>query len=39
MTQYTSGRPDAEIARESRTPVRLPAQMSAPIFQGWGPKF
>ena len=39
MTQLINNRPDAEIAREARTPVRLPDQMAAGIFQGWGPKF
>ncbi len=39
MTHFTSSRPDAEIAREARTPVRLPDQMSAGLFPGWGPKF
>jgi hypothetical protein len=36
---YTTIRPEIEIARESRTPVRLPQQASSVLFQGWGPKF
>jgi hypothetical protein len=39
MTSFTTSRPDTEIAREARTPVRLPEQMAARLFQGWGPKF
>ena len=39
MTCFTTNRPDYEQARETRTPVRLPAQMASGIFQGWGPKF
>ena len=39
MTHFTISRPDAELARESRTPVRLPEQLSSSLFQGWGPKF
>jgi hypothetical protein len=39
MTRFTTARPDSEMAREARTPVRLPEQMSAGLFQGWGPKF
>lgn len=39
MTQYTTIRPDSETARETRTPVRLPAQASSALFPGWGPKF
>jgi hypothetical protein len=31
-------RPEAEIAREARTPVRLPV-LGSSMFQGWGPKF
>jgi len=31
-------RPDADLAREARTPVRVPA-IPATLFQGWGPKF
>jgi hypothetical protein len=29
----------SEIAREARTPVRLPDQRATGIFPGWGPKF
>ncbi len=36
MTRFIS-RPDENEARETR--ARIPQQMSAPIFQGWGPKF
>ena len=39
MTLFTTDRNDAEMAREARTPVRLPDQMSSRLFQGWGPKF
>ncbi len=28
-----------EIAREARTPVRLPDRRSSELFPGWGPKF
>ena len=38
MTHFTTTR-DPEIARELRTPVRLPDQMNHSLFQGWGPKF
>ena len=38
MTRYIN-RPDAEAARETRTPVRLPEQYNIAMFQGWGPKF
>lgn len=38
MTRFIE-RPQAELARENRTPVRRPDQMSIPLFQGWGPKF
>jgi hypothetical protein len=31
-------RPESDIAREARTPVRLPEQLvTARVFQGWGP--
>ena len=36
MTQFLN-RPNNETVRETR--VRIPEQMAAPIFQGWGPKF
>ncbi len=36
MTRFIS-RPEENEVREAR--VRIPYQMSAPIFQGWGPKF
>ncbi len=36
MTRYIN-RPEDNASRETR--VRLPGQMSSPIFQGWGPKF
>ena len=36
MTRFIT-RPDQDEAREAR--VRIPQQMSAPIFHGWGPKF
>ncbi len=39
MTRYLPDRPDAELAREARTPVRLPLQSGSAIFPGWGPKF
>jgi len=39
MTRFTTNRPDSEMAREARTPVRLPDQMTTGLFQGWGPKF
>ena len=40
MTRYINNRPDAaEVAREARTPVRLPQMTSSSMFQGWGPKF
>ncbi len=38
MTRYTTLRPEPEMARETRTPVRLPDTMSTAIFHGWGPK-
>jgi hypothetical protein len=31
-------RPEVEIAREARTPVRVPV-LGSTLFQGWGPKF
>lgn len=37
MTQFIN-RPDPEVAREARTPVRLPAQIASGLFPGWGPK-
>jgi hypothetical protein len=36
MTRFIN-RPDENDVRQVR--VRIPAAMSAPIFQGWGPKF
>jgi hypothetical protein len=39
MTRYINTRTEAEIAREARTPVRLPQTTSSTMFQGWGPKF
>jgi hypothetical protein len=39
MISFTINRPDPEMARETRTPVRLPEQMNAALFPGWGPKF
>jgi hypothetical protein len=36
MTRFID-RPQDTEAREAR--VRLPQQMSTPLFQGWGPKF
>jgi len=39
MTRFITNRPEADQARETRTPVRVPEQMSAALFQGWGPKF
>lgn len=36
MTRYII-RPNVDTGRETR--VRIPEQMAAPIFQGWGPKF
>jgi hypothetical protein len=38
MTHLTINRPDNDVAREARTPVRMPAPMGG-MFQGWGPKF
>jgi hypothetical protein len=38
MTQFRTERPDAEIARESRTPVLPRERMAGGLFQGWGPK-
>ncbi len=38
MTRFIN-RPDAELCREARTPVRIPDQLSSRLFQGWGPKF
>ena len=37
MTRFISRPVDTEIARTAI--VRVPQQMSAPLFQGWGPKF
>jgi hypothetical protein len=41
MTRHITSRPNADLeaARETRTPVRLPAQTTSTLFQGWGPKF
>jgi hypothetical protein len=39
MTHFTANRPNYEVAREARTPVRLPEQLATGLFQGWGPKF
>jgi len=39
MTHFTTIRPEADMAREARTPVRLPDQISSGLFPGWGPKF
>lgn len=36
MTRFIN-RPEELETREAR--VRIPVQMSAPLFQGWGPKF
>jgi hypothetical protein len=36
MTRFIN-RPDENRTREGR--VRIPQQMAASIFQGWGPKF
>ncbi len=36
MTRFIN-RPQDQEAREAR--VRIPQQQSAPLFQGWGPKF
>ena len=36
MTRFISRPVDTEIARGAT--VRMPQQMSAPMFQGWGPK-
>jgi hypothetical protein len=30
---------DAEMVRETRTPVRLPDRRPTGLFPGWGPKF
>jgi hypothetical protein len=37
MTTRIISRPQDIEVREAR--VRLPLQTSAPLFQGWGPKF
>ncbi len=37
MTTRYINRPEDNDNRETR--VLLPKQMSAPMFQGWGPKF
>lgn len=40
MTHLTVNRPDQEIAREARTPVRIVNPLSTTrIFHGWGPAF
>jgi hypothetical protein len=39
MTHFTTDRPGSEMASEARTPIRLPRQVAAGLFQGWGPKF
>jgi hypothetical protein len=36
---HTTLASDTDIAREARTPVRLPDRRSAGLFPGWGPKF
>ena len=36
---HTQFFPEAEISRETRTPVRLPDRRPAGLFPGWGPKF
>lgn len=36
MTRFIN-RPDHNDVREAR--IRVPQQMAATIFQGWGPKF
>ena len=38
MTYFVTDRP-AELARPSRTPVRMPVLAASGLFQGWGPKF
>jgi len=38
MTHFWNSRPDAEVAHEARTPIRLPDKMAAGLFQGWGPR-
>lgn len=38
MTRYTTLRPEPEMARETRTPIRQLDRMSMVIFPGWGPK-
>ncbi len=38
MTRYTTLRLEPEIAREARTPVRLPDRRVTTLFPGWGPK-
>jgi hypothetical protein len=30
---------NSELAREARTPVRVPDQRPTGLFPGWGPKF
>lgn len=38
MTRFVVERPQDDIAREARTPVRLPDRNGGAIFAGWGPK-
>jgi hypothetical protein len=37
MTHFWNNRPDGEVAREARTPIRLPEKAGG-LFQGWGPR-
>jgi hypothetical protein len=38
MTHFLNNRADAEVAREARTPIRLPQNTAGGLFQGWGPR-
>jgi hypothetical protein len=38
MTHFWNNRPEAEVAREARTPVRPPEKIGGGVFQGWGPR-
>jgi hypothetical protein len=40
MTHFTIDRPEPEIVREARTPVRVVNPLNPTrIFHGWGPAF
>jgi hypothetical protein len=38
MTHFWNKGPDAEVAREARTPIRPPEKIGGGVFQGWGPR-